>query len=73
MGRARRKGPPQKKPLRTCLGKRRYDNSAAAQAAIDRPARERGTYAPHLRPYRCNHCGTYHIGHRPGLGRETGI
>lgn len=69
MARAREKGAPKKKPLRTCTGKRRFKNAGAANAAIERLARDCGTYAPHMRAYPCDHCGNYHIGHRAGLGR----
>lgn len=73
MARARKSGPTPKQQQRRCVTKRSYDNQAAADAAIESQARERGFYAPDWSSYRCRHCARWHIGHRPGLGRERGI
>lgn len=72
MPRGRRKGP-QSRPERKCLGKQAYPSRDAAEAAIDARTRNRGSYAPDWRAYRCNHCGKWHYGHRPGLGRDRGV
>lgn len=72
MARGKRTGKPPGAERR-CLGKRSYDNQAAAIEGIEANARNRGIYVPHWRAYRCRHCGHWHIGHRPGLGRERGI
>lgn len=49
-------------------GKRMYESRAAAREARRRlgrrwPARPRDKYHSKLRPYRCQHCGYWHIGH----------
>lgn len=60
-------------PERRCIGKRKFPTSWKAQAALEALARDQGIYLPAWRTYRCGHCDHYHIGHRPGLGRERGI
>lgn len=58
---------------RRCNGKRPYQHHDEANKAIDAMGRTRGIYTPDWAAYRCDTCGNYHIGHRPGLGRQRGI
>ncbi len=48
-------------------GKRRYEDWYAARDAADLIRRETGEH--HGRPYRCEHCGGFHLGREQGAQR----
>lgn len=47
---------------RMCTGKIRHPNKAAAERAL-RALVARGAAPFRLRAYRCDHCGSWHVGH----------
>ena len=53
----------------TCARKRRYPTKRGAKAAIVSVLTNNGGRQMH--PYRCEHCGNWHIGHRPAWSRST--
>ena len=52
-----------------CEGKRRYPTQGDAFAAA-KVARVRADGGQYIDAYQCEHCGGWHIGHRPGSMRE---
>lgn len=50
---------------KSCSGKIRHADLAAAQRAIYRLNRDKGYQGP-MSAYKCSHCGGWHIGHTPG-------
>lgn len=48
-------------PESQCIGKQRYPRKADAKRAARRVEQNFGR----MRAYRCVHCGSFHIGHRP--------
>ena len=46
-----------------CLGKTRFTTRRYAKAAASRIRRTGG---PAMRPYPCDYCGLFHVGHRAG-------
>lgn len=50
------------KPATQCDGKNRYDNKADAKRAA-KHAERRG--CGRLSVYHCEHCGRFHLGHKP--------
>jgi hypothetical protein len=69
-------------PRFQCAGKQRFTSRREALTLLNRPERKRlGKPAPalgRLKPYACQHCGAWHLGHTPpkkgrrdpNLGRE---
>ena len=49
--------------LSTCERKRPYGSKREAKVAIEQVQARKGGGA--LNAYRCEHCGRWHIGHRP--------
>ena len=52
-----------------CEGKRRYATQGEAHAAM-LAAQKSATGGRYIDAYQCEHCGGWHIGHRPGSMRE---
>lgn len=50
---------------RGCGSKVRHVTRKKALAHLWRLVR-RGAFLPWLNVYRCRHCGSWHVGHRPG-------
>lgn len=50
---------------RKCVGKRRHPTLQKALAAVELLVAA-GTFRGAIRAYECNHCGGFHVGHRPG-------
>lgn len=50
---------------KSCTGKERFVDQLAAQAAIGRLIRARGSGSGYLTPYRCSFCNGFHFGHAP--------
>lgn len=54
----------------TCARKRRYRTKREAKEAIAAVLTSKGGRA--MNPFRCEHCGAWHIGHRPAWSRSAG-
>ncbi len=51
---------------RACERKIKHKSRGAAFAAIKAMWLRYGTGARGVQPYRCSHCGAWHVGHEPG-------
>lgn len=49
---------------RSCDGKRRHDTKAAAEDQLW-ALRRAGTARGSMGAYRCRHCDSWHVGHKP--------
>lgn len=52
-------------PARQCHGKHTYPSKAIAKRSLKR-WKPTGARRNNLQVYRCPHCDSFHIGHKPG-------